>query len=171
MWVARPSIRPLRKAVTDFIVQNFKVSLFFFSFGTFKEKKNQDLDLNMWSDLPPVLFHALQALQRAQARGEGPSRISSPPPPSTTSTLSPANPANPGSVSMSPANPPNPGSVSMPPPPTFSPSSVVSSAPATVAVAASSPPSVPALPAKPAVFIPDDDVASGVSDSEEGLAY
>lgn len=51
LWVTRPSMGPLRNQCTDFIVQNFS-----------------KIDLNSLKGLPPEVFHALQALQRAHAK-------------------------------------------------------------------------------------------------------
>lgn len=48
LWVTRPEMGPLRNAATDYIVHHFG-----------------SIDLNTLRGLPPEVFHALQALQRA----------------------------------------------------------------------------------------------------------
>ncbi len=50
-WVTRPDMSALRQAATEHIVRNFR-----------------SIDLNTLQGLPPEVFHALQALQRANLR-------------------------------------------------------------------------------------------------------
>ncbi len=98
----------------------------------------------MWSELPPVLFHALQALQRSQSR----MRVSVA---SAAPTEAPSlSGSSPGIQAVGSSLPSNESVTS------------VSAKPSQVSVSTNE----PAIPAKPAVFVADE-VSSGVSDSEE----
>jgi hypothetical protein len=120
-WVGRASMSSLRNTVTNFIVQNFR-----------------NLDLNCWSGLPPVLFHALQALQRSTVpltASEAPVNTVKTPDVKTPPPKEEEEEEDLDRGSWKP--PPN----DMPPPP-------------------------PQLPAKPTLFVEDEDLESGESESD-----